>query len=100
MKPREKHIAVLRSVPDAELREEVEHAMEQFPDRLRQIREAGGVTMRCIEAETGIARQTLSAFERGERLPDFEKLMLLAAFHGVSVDWLVGGEWESGGIYD
>lgn len=90
----------MKLTPDSELKEAADRAKSLFPDRLRQIREAGGITMRCIEAETGIAWQTLSAFERGERLPDFEKLMLLAAFHGVSVDWLVGGEWESGGIYD
>ena len=90
----------MKLTPDSELKAAAYRAKSLFPDRLRQIREAGGITMRCIEAETGIARQTLSAFERGERLPDFEKLMLLAAFHGVSVDWLVGGEWESGGIYD
>lgn len=93
MELREKHLAMLRSIPDAELREEVEQAMEQFPDRLRQIRKNSRLTLRDAGAGTGIRWQMISAYERGENMPDFKNIRLLASYYGVTVDWLMGGEW-------
>ena len=94
MELREKHLAMLRSIPDAELREEVEQAMEQFPDRLRQIRKNSRLTLRDTGAGTGIKWQMISAYERGENMPDFKNICLLARYYGVTVDWLMGGEWN------
>lgn len=94
MKLREKHLAMLRSIPDAELRGEVKQAMEQFPDRLLQIRKSSRMTLRDTETGTGIKWQTISAYERGEKMPDFKNICLLARYYGVAVDWLMGGEWN------
>lgn len=94
MEPRKKHIAMLRSIPDAELRDEVEHAIEQFPDRLLQIRKSSRLTLRDTETGTGIKWQMISSYERGERMPDFKNIRLLASYYGVTVDWLMGGEWN------
>lgn len=85
---------MLRSIPDAELREEVEHAMEQFPDRLWQIRKNSRLTLRDAGTGTGIKWQQISAYERGESMPDFKNICLLARYYGVTVDWLMGGEWN------
>ena len=93
MEPREKHIAMLKSIPDAELRDEVKHAMEQFPDRLLQIRKSSRLTLRDTETGTGIKWQMISSYERGERMPDFKNICLLARYYGVTVDWLMGGEF-------
>lgn len=93
MKPREKHLAMLASIPDYELRDEVEQAMSEFPDRLRQIRKNSQLTLKDIGDGTGIKWQMISAYERGENLPDFKNVCLLARYYGVSVDWLMGGEW-------
>lgn len=94
MKLREKHLAMLKYIPDAELREELEQAMSEFPDRLRQIREAGKLTLKDVWRGTGIKWQQISAYERGENLPNFKNIRLLASYYGVTVDWLMGGEWN------
>lgn len=94
MKAIESGTASLAAVPDAELREEIRCAMERFPGRLRQIREAGSMTLREAGEGTGIKRQQIAAYERGEVLPDFKNIRLLASYYGVSVDWLMGGNWE------
>lgn len=94
MELREKHIAMLKYIPDAELREEVEHAMEQFPDRLRQIRKNSRLTLMDVGVGTGIKWQTISAYELGENMPEFKNICLLARYYGVTVDWLMGGEWN------
>lgn len=94
MKPHEKHLAMLRSIKDFEIREEVEQAMAAFPDRLREIRKSSHLTLRDAGDGTGIKWQQISAYERGENLPNFKCLCILARYYGVTVDWLMGGEWS------
>ena len=40
----------------------------------------------------GIEQALLSKFERGERIPPTETLIILADFYGVSIDYLFGND--------
>lgn len=90
----QKHIDKLRGIPDEELMSVVESAMEQFPERLKRIRVNANMVLKDTAKATGIPWQTISAYERGESLPNFVNLRLLASYYGVTVDWLMGGEWN------
>lgn len=90
----EKHLDKLRGIPDKELRMDVDKAIEVFPERLREIRVNANMVLKDTARGTGIQWQTISAYERGESLPNFVNLRLLASYYGVTVDWLMGGEWN------
>ncbi len=42
-----------------------------------------------LQIATGIEQALLSKFERGERIPPTETLIILADFYGVSIDYLL-----------
>ncbi len=90
----QKHMGKLRTIPDGELLFAVESAMEAFPERLKRIRVNASMVIKDTAKATGIPWQTISAYERGESLPNFVNLLLLASYYGVTVDWLMGGEWN------
>lgn len=64
--------------------------IESLAQKLKKCREKSGFTQREIEHETGIPQPSIARFETGERIPDPEKLGILADFYNVSVDWLLG----------
>lgn len=80
-------------IPDAELREIVRSAQMEFPVRMRSLRKGCKCTLREIAGDIGMSWQQLDRYERGEDLPKFTNLRLLAAYYGVSVDWLMGEDW-------
>lgn len=86
----EKHIA---RCPDEELREMVRIAQREFPARIKSLRMGSKLTLRDVAAGTGMHWQQIWRYENGEDLPKFTNLRLLAAYYGVSVDWLMGEEW-------
>jgi len=59
-----------------------------FSDRLRTLR--GELKQAEFARRVGIAQNTYSRYESGERIPDIEVLVRLAARLGVSADWLLG----------
>ena len=63
---------------------------EVFASRIKKARAETGFTQREVAKETGIPQPTIARFESGNRIPDVEKLGILADFYGVSVDWLLG----------
>lgn len=63
---------------------------EGLPSKLKKARYDTGFTQREVSKETNIPQPTIARFEKGDRLPDPEKLAILADFYGVSVDWLLG----------
>lgn len=48
--------------------------------------------MKELGAEVGVAESTISQYETGKRQPDYETLLKLGEFFGVSVDYLLTGE--------
>ncbi len=59
-----------------------------FSDRLKTLR--GELKQAEFARKVGIAQNTYSRYESGERIPDIEVLVRLAARLGVSTDWLLG----------
>lgn len=58
--------------------------------RLKKIRKERGYTQTTVEKITGIDRSTISAYERDERKPSYDNLIILARFYRVSIDYLCG----------
>ena len=48
--------------------------------------------MKELGAEIGVAESTISQYETGKRQPDYETLLKLGEFFGVSVDYILTGE--------
>lgn len=60
--------------------------------KLRELRKKCGITMKELGAEIGVAESTISQYETGKRQPDYETLLRLGEYFGVSVDYLLGKE--------
>lgn len=60
--------------------------------KLRELRKKYGLTMKELGAEIGVAESTISQYETGKRQPDYETLLKLGEFFGVSVDYILTGE--------
>lgn len=60
--------------------------------KLRELRKKCGLTMKELGAEINAAESTISQYETGKRQPDYETLLKLGEFFGVSVDYLLTGE--------
>jgi len=54
------------------------HPDDVFPARLKALREKRGFSLRGLEAETGIARNTINRYEQGRRCPTLPALRTLA----------------------
>jgi transcriptional regulator with XRE-family HTH domain len=65
--------------------------------RIRELREAGGISLADGAARAGISYSYLSDVERGRRLPTLEVLDCLAGALGVTVTTLLKGlyPWDS-----
>lgn len=59
-------------------------------ENLRSLRKEKKLTQADISKRLGIPRTTYAGYENGSRNPDPETLQLLADFHDVSVDYLLG----------
>jgi transcriptional regulator with XRE-family HTH domain len=62
--------------------------MEVFPERLKSLR--GDATQTAFARRIGVAQNSYSRYESGERVPDIKVLAQIARTLGVSADWLLG----------
>lgn len=60
--------------------------------RIREIRKRCGLTMKELGDRVGVGESTISQYETGKRQPDYEILLRIADYFGVSVDYLLGKE--------
>lgn len=60
--------------------------------KLRELRKEKGISLKELGAEMGVAESTMSLYENGKRQPDYETLLKLAEFFGVTVDYLLRGD--------
>ena len=58
-------------------------------NNLKQLRKSMNLTQVALQMHTGIEQALLSKFERGERIPPTETLIILADFYGVSIDYIL-----------
>lgn len=58
--------------------------------RLKELREAKGLTQTAVANDLKLARQTYCNYENGKREPDTKTMRLMAKYFGVSLDYLFG----------
>ncbi len=63
-----------------------------FGQKLKLMRLEYGLSQRELGAKLGYCNQTVSFWETGQREPDLDALVKIAAFFDVSVDFLLGRE--------
>ncbi|MCM1335738.1 MAG: helix-turn-helix domain-containing protein [Bacteroides sp.] len=60
-------------------------------EKLKELRKEKGISLKELGAEMGVAESTMSLYENGKRQPDYETLLKLAEYFGVTVDYLLRG---------
>ena len=63
---------------------------DEFPLRLKLLRKAIGATQEEMAQRLGITRQSLSLYEKGDRLPDIEIFEKILYETGCSIGFLMG----------
>lgn len=63
---------------------------DEFPSRLRQLREGKGVSRQVLAECCGLSKNIIGQYERGEKTPSIETLVILADFFSTSIDYLLG----------
>jgi len=58
--------------------------------RIKELREQRGLSQASLASSLGVAQNTLSNWENAKRAPDSEKLIRIADYFAVSVDYLLG----------
>lgn len=61
-----------------------------FKNRLKQLRLERGLTQKDLATIIGVGRTTVSEYEAGHIVPNQERLIHLAKYFGVSIDYLTG----------
>lgn len=61
-----------------------------FGARLKALRKQKKLTQVTVQLETGIEQTLISKYERGERIPPTDSLMILAKFYHTSMDYIMG----------
>lgn len=59
-------------------------------DRLKKLRHDRGLYQSDVAEKIGVSTAMISSYESGNKKPQIDKLNKLAAFYGVSVDYLLG----------
>lgn len=79
---------------DPDLVEALDVMEKTLPRRLRDLRESIGHTTREVARDTGMTQATISAYETGKFVPTLPRIVVLAAYYGVTVDYLIWDEKE------
>ncbi len=64
--------------------------VSQFTLRLKELRRKTKIYQKELAKEIGVSERTYRRYEAGDTCPNIDTLCKLAAFYGVSVDYLVG----------
>ena len=70
--------------------------MEPFAERIRLLRVEKKVPQKELAERLGITVRAYHYYEEGKRYPDFQGLLALADYFGVTLDYLVGRSEERG----
>ena len=65
--------------------------MSAFSNMFSFLRKREGLSQAELADKLGIAKSTVSMYERDERKPSFEMLEIIADFFNINMDTLVGG---------
>lgn len=66
--------------------------MSSIGKRLKSARERKGLKQVDVKRRAMINNKTLSGYENGVSVPDYETLLTLADLYDVRVEWLITGE--------
>ena len=61
---------------------------------LRELRDKKGVSQDIVSEACGMPRVTLARYETGARIPKAENIARLAAYYGVTSDYILGRDQE------
>lgn len=64
--------------------------------KLKELRTKKGLSQERVAEQLYVSRQAISKWENGEALPDMENLVAISKFYGVSIDYILGADEESG----
>ena len=65
--------------------------LEILANRLRELREEHGLTQKELAQALGLSsKSTITNYEQSDRDPDYETLIKIAKYFGVSIDYLLG----------
>ena len=70
--------------------------MSTIASRIKQAREAARLSQQEVASHLGLSRNSVAQWEIGANRPAHDRLAKLAGFLGVTVQWLLLGEGESG----
>lgn len=62
----------------------------QFPQRLKELREEKGLSIKTLAKELGVSDIAIGRWEKGLRTPNIDALILVANYFNVSADYLLG----------
>ena len=60
-----------------------------FGEKLQMLRKKKGISQEQLAQQLDVSRQAISKWETGESLPETEKVILLAKFFDVTIDYLL-----------
>ena len=63
----------------------------RFAAMLKKLREEKPITQEALAHELGVTRSTIAGYETKGKQPDYERLLQIAGFFHVSVDYLLTG---------
>ena len=63
-----------------------------FPERLKELRQEKHIGQTQLAKELDVGKSIISLWERGECEPTLSKLIAMAKYFGVSIDYLAGIE--------
>lgn len=66
-----------------------------FSSTLKYLREVNNVTQEQLAKHLQVSRPTVAGYETKNRQPDFEKLIMIAEYFHVSLDYLISGSETS-----
>ena len=64
--------------------------MENFNERLKELRIEKGISQTQLAKETGLSRSVIGYWESGKKLPNSYAIIKLSAYFGVTTDFLLG----------
>jgi len=64
--------------------------MSTFSERLIQLRKSKGLSQIALAKEVGVAPRVYQSYEYGQSEPGMSRLVKIADFHEVSLDYLTG----------
>ena len=63
-----------------------------FPQKLKELREKNGLTLRELSKGTGFSHVAINRWELGTQVPNIQTLVVFAKYFNVSCDYLLGLE--------